>query len=86
MSARFQDDLKDITWGMSPHHDGSAGMLLLAYQLVGDRELWLQAAGGDVKVPCSPGHVYMANIATMYHQVRHQFGESLLTLGPLGRR
>ena len=69
MSARFKELVPH--WGLSPHYDGSAGMLLLAYQVVGAREMGLRQKNGDELVlQCFPGHVYICNVATAFHQVR----------------
>ena len=69
MSARFKELVPH--WGLSPHPDGSAGMLLLAYQVVGAREMGLRQENGDELVlQCFPGHVYICNVATAFHQVR----------------
>jgi hypothetical protein len=58
---------------MSPHDDGSAGMLLMGLQTAaGDRELHVELKNGEIIViPCEPGHLYVSNIAAAKHQVVH---------------
>ncbi len=78
------------SWRLSPHHESSAGMLLMAYQLKGNRQLHLQSGRSNVTeeiiVQCSPGHVYLANMTAIFHQVTHEFlpHEPDFVLGPLG--
>ena len=56
MSARFKAFVP--RWCLSSHHDGSAGMLVLAYQLVGSRDLYIhQVDGPPLVIKCYPGHV-----------------------------
>jgi hypothetical protein len=82
-SKRFHRLCRD--WAMSPHHDGSAGMILLAWQLVGARKLvLLSKEGNEHSVQCKAGHLYVANASTAYHQVRHSFAGESVALGSLG--
>ena len=66
-------------------------MLLLAYQLVGDRELHIHQVDGDpVVIKCYPGHLDLCNVTTAFHQVQHSFSlqeggsVELGRLGPCG--
>ena len=70
---------------LPPHHDGSRGMLVCAWQLTGDRELRILTKDKSmITIPSGDGHFYLSNIATAYHQVAHAFEGGAADAGPLG--
>ena len=68
MCKKFHHVCQD--WAMSPHHDESAGIVLLAWQLVGAKQLVLLSDEGvEHSLQWEPGHLYISNVATAFHQV-----------------